>query len=57
MTPELLMIIISAGVSFLMKIIEIGQQAYGKAAIPDLDIIVQKNKVTQDKIDAEKAKV
>ena len=56
MNEQMLMMIINAGITLVMQLISFGQQLYGKAAIPDLDVILLKNKALQDKIDAEKVK-
>lgn len=54
MTPEMIIALINFAIVFITKLIDFGQQIYGKAAIPSWDEIIEKNIKLQSKIDAEK---
>lgn len=54
MTAETLQVIIQGSIATILALIEMGQQVYGKAVIPDLDEIAIKNAKRKAKIDAEK---
>ena len=54
MDAATLNIIIQGALAAILALIEMGQQIYGKAVIPDLDDLAIKNAKRQIKIDAEK---
>lgn len=57
MNEQTMIQIINLAISFIVQLISMGQQLYGKVAIPDFDVILAKYNALQAKIDAEKAEV
>jgi hypothetical protein len=46
--------LINVVMAFALQLVKMGQQLYGKEAIPNLDTILANNIALQEKIDAEK---